>query len=91
MTNTSPGCITVSAQAGEFLHGALGAGGVQVYTTALECVVNDDLKEEWQEYLEQTKNHERVVRNQASMRPACSPATRYSISFGTPDPLRRRP
>lgn len=29
-------------------------GGVQVYTTALRCVENEDLKEEWEEYLEQT-------------------------------------
>jgi rubrerythrin len=36
-------------------------GGIQVYETALRCVVNDELKEEWEEYLEQTKNHERIV------------------------------
>ena len=36
-------------------------GGIQVYTTALTCVQNDDLKEEWEEYLDQTKNHERIV------------------------------
>jgi hypothetical protein len=36
-------------------------GGVQVYTTAIRCAVNDDLKEEWQEYLEQTKNHVQIV------------------------------
>jgi len=32
-------------------------GGVKVYDTALECAVNQDLKKEWQEYLEQTKTH----------------------------------
>ena len=37
-------------------------GGIQVYRTALRCAVNDELKEEWQEYLEQTENHERIVR-----------------------------
>src|SRR5687767_7929289 len=37
-------------------------GGVQVYRTALRCAVNPELKEEWQEYLEQTENHERIVR-----------------------------
>jgi rubrerythrin len=37
-------------------------GGVQVYTTALQCVVNKDLKEEWTDYLEQTKHHIEVVR-----------------------------
>jgi hypothetical protein len=36
-------------------------GGVQVYTTALRCVENDDLKEEWEEYLEQTQNHVTIV------------------------------
>ena len=36
-------------------------GGVQVYTTALRCVVNDDLKEEWEKYLEQTQNHVEIV------------------------------
>jgi len=36
-------------------------GGIQVYQTALECVLNDDLKEEWEKYLEQTQNHEQVV------------------------------
>jgi rubrerythrin len=36
-------------------------GGVQVYTTALRCVQNEDLKEEWEEYLEQTQNHVRIV------------------------------
>ncbi|HEU4507050.1 MAG TPA: hypothetical protein VFR78_02340 [Pyrinomonadaceae bacterium] len=36
-------------------------GGVQVYTTALRCAENEDLKEEWQEYLEQTENHVKVV------------------------------
>jgi rubrerythrin len=37
-------------------------GGIQVYRTALRCAVNEDLKKEWEEYLEQTENHERIVR-----------------------------
>ena len=37
-------------------------GGVQVYTTALECVVNEDLEEEWTKYLQQTERHVEVVR-----------------------------
>ena len=37
-------------------------GGVQVYTTALECVVNEDLEEEWTKYLEQTQRHVEVMR-----------------------------
>ena len=36
-------------------------GGVQIYTTAVTCAVNDDLKEEWEKYLEQTKHHVEVV------------------------------
>jgi rubrerythrin len=39
------------------------AGGVKVYRMALRCVRNADLKKEWQEYLEQTENHERIVRD----------------------------
>jgi hypothetical protein len=37
-------------------------GGVQVYKMAIRCAVNQDLKEEWEKYLEQTNNHEQVVR-----------------------------
>jgi hypothetical protein len=36
-------------------------GGVQIYTTALRCALNEDLKEEWNKYLEQTKDHVQVV------------------------------
>ena len=36
-------------------------GGVQIYEAALKCAVNADLKKEWEEYLEQTRNHERIV------------------------------
>lgn len=36
-------------------------GGVQVYETALKCVVNSDLKEEWEGYLEETREHVRVL------------------------------
>ena len=50
-------------QIAELLYQALETerGGIQVYTTALNCVINDDLKKEWQEYLEQTHNHERII------------------------------
>jgi len=37
-------------------------GGVEIYTTALGCVQNEDLREEWEEYLEQTKRHVEVMR-----------------------------
>jgi len=36
-------------------------GGVQIYTTALRLAINEDLREEWNKYLEQTKNHVQVV------------------------------
>jgi rubrerythrin len=32
-------------------------GGVQVYEAALECVINDELREEWQKYLGETRTH----------------------------------
>jgi rubrerythrin len=38
-------------------------GGVQVYETALKCAVNEDLKEEWTKYLEQTQRHEEIMRD----------------------------
>jgi rubrerythrin len=36
-------------------------GGVQVYESALECVKNDDLREEWEKYHEQTIRHVRIT------------------------------
>ena len=36
-------------------------GGVLVYQTALECVQNDDLQEEWEKYLQQTEKHVQVL------------------------------
>ena len=36
-------------------------GGVQVYETALKCVINPDLREEWEGYLEETRKHVRVL------------------------------
>jgi len=36
-------------------------GGVQIYATALRCAVNKDLREEWNKYLEQTKNHVQIL------------------------------
>lgn len=32
-------------------------GGLLVYETALKCVVNENLSEEWQQYLEETRSH----------------------------------
>ncbi len=36
-------------------------GGVQVYETALKCAVNDDLRGEWDKYLEETTHHVEVL------------------------------
>lgn len=36
-------------------------GGVLVYRTALECVQDNDLREEWTKYLEQTMKHVEVM------------------------------
>ena len=38
-------------------------GGIQVYETALRCAIDADLKEEWTKYLEQTRTHEKIMRN----------------------------
>jgi rubrerythrin len=48
----------------ELLYQALETemGGVQVYEHAIQCADNEELKEEWEEYLEQTKRHERILR-----------------------------
>jgi rubrerythrin len=50
-------------QLNELLYQALETelGGVEIYTTALRCAENDELKEEWEEYLDQTRNHVRIV------------------------------
>jgi rubrerythrin len=49
----------ISAQLKELLLQSLEheRGGVLVYQTALECVRNEDLREEWEKYLEQTESH----------------------------------
>ena len=36
-------------------------GGIQVYETALECVQNDELREEFEKYLEETREHKEVL------------------------------
>ena len=38
-------------------------GGVLVYETALTCVENDDLKEEWTKYLQQTRRHVEIMQD----------------------------
>jgi hypothetical protein len=43
----------------ELLYQALETelGGVQVYEAAVRCAINEELKDEWQKYLDQTRNH----------------------------------
>jgi hypothetical protein len=36
-------------------------GGVKVYETAVEAAVNEDLHEEWTEYLDQTRRHVQIL------------------------------
>ena len=52
------------AQLHELLYQALETeiGGIQVYQTALQCTINEELKQEWQEYLEQTETHAQILR-----------------------------
>ncbi len=52
-----------TSQVTELLYQALETekGGVQIYSTALRCALNEDLKEEWNKYLEQTKVHVQVA------------------------------
>ena len=51
-------------QVEELLYQALETeiGGVEIYRTALLCAKNEDLKEEWTKYLEQTERHVEIVR-----------------------------
>src|SRR5687767_6544318 len=35
-------------------------GGVKIYQTALKCAINEDLKEEWERYLQETEKHVQV-------------------------------
>ena len=37
--------------------------GVQVYQTAIRCVINDDLREEWAKYLDETETHVRIMKD----------------------------
>ena len=51
------------AQVTELLYQAVETelGGVEVYKTAIKCTVNEDLRTEWQGYLDETENHVRIV------------------------------
>lgn len=36
-------------------------GGEQVYLRAIECAQNDDLRKEWQKYLDETREHQEIL------------------------------
>jgi rubrerythrin len=36
-------------------------GGILIYEAALKCVVNEDLRKEWEKYLNETRNHAQVL------------------------------
>ncbi len=48
----------------ELLYQALETemGGQKIYKAAIKCATTPDLKEEWEKYLEETQNHEKVLR-----------------------------
>ena len=50
-------------QVTELLYQALETeqGGIKIYETAVRCALNPQLKEEWEEYLDETRNHEQIV------------------------------
>jgi len=51
------------SQIHDLLHQALETemGGIQVYQAAIGCAINDDLKKEWEGYLEETTTHRQVL------------------------------
>jgi rubrerythrin len=48
----------------ELLYQALETemGGQKLYEAAVEAATNDELREEWSKYLEETRNHEQILR-----------------------------
>lgn len=52
-----------TAQLHELLYQVLETelGGVKIYETALRCALNDDLRKEWTDYLDETRAHVQVA------------------------------
>jgi rubrerythrin len=50
-------------QVNELLYQALETerGGIKIYTAAIKAAINEDLRREWSEYLDETKTHEKVL------------------------------
>jgi hypothetical protein len=63
MKNPNQGTL-VNEQVAELLYQALETeiGGVAVYENAIRCAQHPELKKEWEKYLEQTQNHQRLLR-----------------------------
>jgi ferritin-like metal-binding protein YciE len=53
------------AQVKELLYQSLEVeiGGQAVYETAIRCAQNDELRKEWEKYLEETRTHEAILRS----------------------------
>jgi hypothetical protein len=64
MKNPDQGTSLANEQIAELLYQALETeiGGVAVYENAIRCAQHPELKEEWEKYLEQTQNHQRLLR-----------------------------
>jgi len=62
-------------------------GGVKVYETALKCVVNEDLKEEWEKYHQETERHVQICktcsRRCSSTRMSRRRDARLSMTWGS--------
>jgi hypothetical protein len=52
-------------QLNELLYQALETeiGGQQVYQTAIRCALHEEAREEWEKYLEETREHEQILRD----------------------------
>jgi hypothetical protein len=60
-------------------------GGVQVYKTAIRCAVNEELKEEWEEYLEQTQKHEQIGKIVRHIGQSLVKAMEMALESGKPE------
>jgi rubrerythrin len=52
-----------TTQMHELLYQALEteSGGIRIYEAAVECARNDDLRKEWEKFLDETRNHELIL------------------------------
>ncbi|HEX5755072.1 MAG TPA: ferritin-like domain-containing protein [Arenimonas sp.] len=59
MAKKSPNEVTLD----DLLYQALETeqGGIKVYETAIACTVNSDLREEWLDYLKETRRHQQIL------------------------------